>query len=103
MFRHRVQKTPVQSGIERHPQFAVIIVAKSNKAERLQARALKLARGIQHFGHAMDGAGSGVERDLDEIAGGKLMLQLQQSAGDGKGLKFCARPLAAFGHYRGRN
>ena len=44
-----------------------------------------------------------MESDLDEIAGGKLMLQLQQSAGNGNGLKFCARPLTAFGQNRGRN
>jgi len=31
------------------------------------------------------------------------MLQLQQSAGDGNGLQFCARPLAAFGHHCGRD
>jgi len=30
----------------------------------------------------VDGARSGVESDLDEISGGKLVLQLQQSAID---------------------
>src|SRR4030081_2337281 len=82
----RVQKTAVQSGIERHAQLAVVIVAKGNEAERLKTRALKLARRVQHFGHTADGPGSGVESDFDEISGGKLVLQLQQSAGDGNGL-----------------
>src|SRR3984893_7023967 len=82
----RVQKTAVQSGIESHAQLTVIIVAQGNEQERLKTRALKLARRMQHFGHATDSAGSGVERDFDKVSGGKLMLQLQQSAGDGNGL-----------------
>jgi len=82
----RVQKTAVQSGIERHAQLTVIIVAQGNEAERLKTRALKLARRVKHFGHTADGAGSGVESDFDEVSGGKLMLQLQQSAGNRNGL-----------------
>jgi hypothetical protein len=60
----------------------VVVVGQGNKAERLQTRALKLARRVQHFGHTVDGARSGVESDLDEISGGKLVLQLQQAAVD---------------------
>src|SRR4030088_407734 len=82
----RVQKTAVQSGIERHAQLAVVVVAQGNEAERLKTRALKLARRVQHFGHTADGAGSGVESDFDEVSSGKLVLQLQQSAGDRNGL-----------------
>ena len=81
----------------------MIVVSESNEAERLQARALKLARGRQHFRHAMDGTGPGVEGDLDEIAGGKLLLDAEQAAGYGKRLEFCARTLAAFGMNRSRN
>src|SRR4029077_9648896 len=82
----RVQKTAVQSGIERHAQLAMVIVAQGNEAERLKTRALILARREQHFGHTADGAGSGVESDFDEAPAGKLMLQLQQSAGNGNRL-----------------
>ena len=55
------------------------------------------------FRHAVDGAGSGEEGDFDEISGGKLALQLKQTAVEGNGLEFCPRPLAAISHYRGRN
>jgi len=98
-----VQKTAVQGGIERHTQLAVVIVGQGNEAERLQARALKLARWVQHFGHAVDGARSRVESDLDEISGGKLVRQLQQSAIDRNTLYSCARALTAFGHHCGRD
>lgn len=37
-----------------------------------------------------------MESDFDEIAGGKLLLDLKQSAGNGDGLEFCARSLATF-------
>src|SRR5580658_8522913 len=72
-----VQETAVERRIERHAQLAVVIVSQGNKAERLQTRALKLARRAQHFSHAADGAGAGVEGDFDEISGGKLTRQLQ--------------------------
>src|ERR1700674_2652447 len=81
-----VQKTAVQSGIERHAQLTVVIVTQGNEAKRLKTRALILARRVKHFGHTADGAGSGVESDVDEVSRGKFMLQLQQSAGDGNGL-----------------
>jgi hypothetical protein len=81
----------------------VIFVAQGNEAERLITRALKLARRVQHFGHAVDRARLSVECDFDEISGGEFMLQLQQSAGHGDGLEFCACPLAAVGHHCGRN
>jgi len=100
---YRIQETAVHCGIERHPQFAVIIVGQGNETERLQTRGLELARRVQHFGHPMDIARSGVERDFDEVSGGKLVLQLKQAPVDGNGLQFRARPLAAFGHHRGRD
>ncbi len=64
----------------------MILVSESDEPEGLQARALILARGGQHFRHAMDGTGPGVEGDLDEVADGKLGLDAQQAAGDGKRL-----------------
>ncbi len=81
-----IQEASVQRRIERHAQFAVIIVAQGNEAERLHTCALILARRLQHFSHAADCAGPGVEGDFDEISGGKLGLQLQQPASDGNGL-----------------
>jgi hypothetical protein len=81
----------------------VIVVSKSYEPERLQARALKLSRGREHLRHAMDGTRPGVEGDLDKVACGKLGLDTEQAASDGKRLKFCTRTLAAFGMNRSRN
>jgi len=55
----------------------MVFVRKSDKAERLKACALKLARGRQHFSHAMDCASLGVEGNLNEIARRKLPLYLE--------------------------
>ena len=74
----------------------MIVVAQGNEAKRLQAGALELAHRLQHFGHAVDRTGVGMEGNLYEVAGGKLLGQLQQPAGDGNGLEFRARLLAAF-------
>jgi hypothetical protein len=103
LLRNWIQKASIQSRVKRHAELPVIVVAESDKAERLQTGALILARWIQHFSHAVDGAGARVESDFDEIAGGKFMLQLQQSAVDGDGLKFGARPLAALCNDCGSN
>jgi len=91
-----MEHAAVQSGIESHAKLAVVVVAQGNKAEGLKARALQLAGGREHFRHPVDGTGAGMESDFDEIAGGKLLLDLKQSAGNGDGLEFCARSLATF-------
>ena len=75
----------------------MVFISQGNEAERLQAGALVLARGVQHFSHAVNGTRAGVERDLDEISSGEFMLQLQQATGDGNGLELGARLLATFG------
>jgi hypothetical protein len=75
----------------------VVTVSPSNEAKGLQAGALKLRHRLQHFRHAVDGTGPGVEGDLHEIAGGELVLQLEQPTRDGDGLEFGSRALAAFG------
>src|SRR5260370_38365794 len=79
-------ETSIQSGFEGHAQPLVVFVAQGNEAEGLKTRALKLARRVQHLGHSVDSARSGLESDFDEVSGGKLVLQLKQSAGDGNGL-----------------
>jgi len=103
LFRDGIEETAIQRGIERHAQFAMIVITQGNEAKRLQASALKLARRLQHLRHAVDSSGSRVEGDLDEVSNRKLMLQLEQSAVDRNGLYFRARPLTAFGHYGSRN
>jgi hypothetical protein len=95
------EKTPVCSRLERHAQAAVIVVADSDEAKRLKTCALIFARGVQHFGHAVDGAGAGVKCDFDKVAGGELVLELEQTAVDRDGLKFCASPLTTFRHDSG--
>jgi hypothetical protein len=99
---NRILETAVEGRIERHAQFAVVIVGQGNEAKRLQTSPPKLEGRVQHFGHTVDGAGSREEGDFDEISGGKLVLQLKQTAVEGNGLEFCPRPLAAISHYRGR-
>ena len=64
----------------------MVIIGQGNKTKRLQMGVIEPARWLQHFGHAVNGARSGVEGDFDEISGGELLLQLQQSAIDGNGL-----------------
>ena len=81
----------------------MIVVAQSHKAERLQTCARKLAHRLQHLRHRVDGAGPAVKGYFYEITSGQLMLHLQQSAGNGNRLKFCARTLAAFGMNGCRN
>ncbi len=98
-----IQEASVKRGIERHPQLAVIIVAEGNEAERLHARALILARGLATFRPCRESRPSGCGRRSRRIPSGEFLLQLEQSAGDGNGLKFCARPLSAFSHYRSRD
>lgn len=86
MLGKRIEETSIHSGIERSPQFAMVIIGQGNKTKRLQMGVIEPARWLQHFGHAVNGARSGVEGDFDEISGGELLLQLQQSAIDGNGL-----------------
>ena len=75
----------------------MIIISQSDEAEGLQTGALELARGMQHFSHAVDGTRAGVESYLHEISGREFMLQLQQATGDRNGLSLaraCCPPSA---------
>jgi len=81
----------------------MVVVAQGHKTERLKTRGRKLARGLQHLRHRIDGARPAVESYFHEIAGGELMLHLQQAAGYRDRLKFCARTLAALGMDSSRN
>jgi hypothetical protein len=53
---NRIEETSIHRGIERSPQFAMIIIGQGNKTERLQAGAVELAGWLQHFRHAVDRA-----------------------------------------------
>ena len=99
MVRNGIEEASIQGRIERHTQFAMIIVAQGYETKGLQACALELARRLKHFGHSADGAGTGMKGDFHEITGREFLLQLQHAAGNGDGLNFCACPLAAFGHH----
>jgi hypothetical protein len=95
---YRIEEAAIKSGIERHAQPAVVIVAQGNEAKGLQAGTLKLAHWRQHFGHAVYSTVPGVKGDLHKITGGESARQLEQTAGDGNSLKFGTRPLATFGN-----
>lgn len=92
---NRVKHAVVQRGIERHAEFAMVLVSQGHEAKWLKTCALQLARGRQHFSHGVNGTGAAVKGYFYEIARGELMLHLQQPAGNGNRLKFCARALAA--------
>ena len=80
----------------------MVLISQGYEAERLEAWALYLRFGfglahrLEHLRHGVHRAGAGLEGDFNEIAGGEFTLQLQQAAGYGNGLKFCARSAAAF-------
>lgn len=100
---NRVKHAVVQSGIERHAEFAMVLVSQGHEAKWLKTCALQLARGRQHFRHRVNGTGAAVKGYFYEIARGQLMLHLQQSAGNGYRLKFCARSTAALSMNGSRN
>src|SRR3981081_236294 len=74
LFRSRIKEGAIPGRVKRHPQLAMIIIVERNEAEGLHARALIGSRRLQHFSHASDGAGAGVESDLHEVACGHLLL-----------------------------
>lgn len=98
-----INKDAIQRRSQRQAQAAVVVVTQGNEAKRLQTCALELLHRWQHFGHTVDGAFLSVKGNLDEIAAGKRLLQFEQSAGDGDGLKFPAFPLATFDMDGGSN
>jgi hypothetical protein len=81
----------------------MVVVAQGHKTEGLKTRGGKLARRLEHLRHRIDGTRPAVKSYLYEIAGGELLLHLQQAAGYGNRLKFCARTLAALGMDGSRN
>jgi|GraSoiStandDraft_54_1057290.scaffolds.fasta_scaffold563895_2 hypothetical protein len=71
-WRERARRYPAEAAVEHrvecHPQLAVIIVAHSNKAERLHAAFCRLARGHEHLGHTVHRARLSLKPDFDEVA-----------------------------------
>lgn len=84
----------------------MVLISQGYEAEGLEARrfcrwlylcsSLGLTHRLEHLRHAVHRPGTGWEGDFHEIAGGEFALQLEQAAGYGNGLKFCARSTAAF-------
>ena len=90
-----VDQAAVERGIQGHAELAVVVIPQGNKAEGLHARALILARRLKDFRHGVDGTGTSMKGDFDEIACQKLLGNLKKAAGNGNRLKFCARTLTA--------
>jgi hypothetical protein len=65
----------------------VSVILKRNKPEGLKDAARSGAQRIQHFGHAIDIARTGLKFNFNEIAFGDRHRQLQQSSGCGNDLK----------------
>lgn len=59
----------------------MIIIIERHEAEWLKHAALNRAYRIEHFGHALHVARTSLECNLDEVAAGNGLRQLQQAAG----------------------
>jgi len=82
------QRTPGRDVLERCAQAAMVVVFDGHEAERLQNAARQAAHGTEHFGHAMNRAGLGLERNFDELALPERFRQLQKAASHRNALEF---------------
>jgi hypothetical protein len=81
--------------IDGHSEPAVVVVPERHEAEGLQ-HACRGLSGTEDFGHALHGAGFGLESDLDEIAVPQAMSHLEQAAGDRNTSEFSSSAPAIF-------
>ena len=91
--RGHAQEAPVAGGLNCHAQQIVCAVVERNEAKRLKDASLPFADWMQHLGHAFYAARLGLERDLDEIAGGEGARELQEAAIHGNDVNVALRPL----------
>jgi hypothetical protein len=82
--------------INRGPQAAVVIIVKRDESERLQNASSRFPCRREKFGHPVHRARLGLKGDFDKIALAKRRGHLQQTAGDGNGLKFSFGAAAIF-------
>jgi len=94
--RLQSQQTPVRYMIDRRSQAAVVVILERDEAERLQHSARRLLQGAENFSHAVHRTRLRLKCEFDERSGSKRMLQLQQPAGYGNGLKFSFSAPAVF-------
>jgi hypothetical protein len=80
--RLQAHLTPVRHMIDGQSEPVVVIVPERHEAEGLQHACRRFAGGTEDFGHALHGAGFGLEGDLDEIALSQAMSHLEQAAGN---------------------
>ncbi len=74
--------------IDRSAQAPMVIVLKRDETEGLQHASCGLSQGIENLRHAMHGPGLRLKCEFDKRSASQRMLQLQQSASYGNGLKF---------------
>src|SRR5215469_12454089 len=79
--RVQAEEVAVPFGLDHTVQNLMSLIIQRHEAEWLQNAALNRAYRIEHFGHPLHVAGIGLECNLDEIAAGKGLGQLQQTAG----------------------
>ena len=93
----RIERAAMHRRVEDRIQLLVILIAEGDETEGLEAGALSLtaAHGPQHLGHGVDRTGARLEGNFHEITSGEFALHLEQAAGDGNGLKLCARAATA--------
>jgi hypothetical protein len=82
--------------INRHAQSPMVIIPKRHETKGLQNTLRGLARGRQHFGHALHRAGFRLKCNFDEISVAQRMPQVQQATGNGYCVKFSSSAPAIF-------
>ena len=82
--------------IERRAQAAMVVVLNGHEAEWLQHAFGCLPHRIEDFGHSVHRARLRLKRNLDEVAIGQRVSQVEQSACRGDGLEFSFGAPAVF-------
>ena len=80
----------------------MIVIVERDESKRLQDSVGRDPPGVQHFRHAMHGAGLGLEGNLNEVPFAEWAGQIQETSGDGNGLKFGFGALAVFQFHQGQ-
>ncbi len=80
----------------------MIVVAERDKTKWLEG-AFGPAHGIEHFCHAADGTGIGLESYLYKVAFAQRSGETKQAACGGNGLQFAFGALPVFEHHYGSN
>src|SRR5581483_6736984 len=74
--------------LDQPSQVVLIVVSERDKTKRLKDAARRLVHRIQHFRHPVHHAGLRLKRNLNKVAFGNRIRQLQEPTGGGYNLEF---------------